>query len=86
MEASRRFEVHQQLGEGSFSKIFQAFDKKLKHLVALKVEKEDKHKKILKFEYEILKSLQGLPHVPRLYDFIENEKGAIKFSSESNSK
>jgi tau tubulin kinase len=84
MEACRRFEVHQQLGEGSFSRIFQALDKKLKHLVALKVEKEDKHKKILKFEYQILKSLQGLPHVPILYDFIENTTGRLKFFSESS--
>lgn len=40
-------------------KIYRAFDKKLNKEVALKIEKEDKHKKILKLEYEILKSLQG---------------------------
>ena len=49
----------------------------------MKVEKEDKSKKILKFEYEILKDLQSksiilyplaLPMVPRVYDFIENSQ------------
>ena len=63
-----RFHMKNQLGEGSFSifyfnfnigKIFEAYDNKLKKIVALKVEKEDKNKKILKFEYEILKNLQG---------------------------
>lgn len=85
MDLSKRFEIHQQLGEGSFSKIYQAFDRKLKLQVALKVEKEDKHKKILKFEYEILKHLQGLPHVPKLYDFIQNINKIITFNdSEGN--
>ena len=36
-----------------------AYDKELKQNVALKVEKEDKNKKILKMEYEILQNLQG---------------------------
>ena len=80
METHNRFDIKQQLGEGSFSKIYQAYDKHLKREVALKVEKEDKHKKILKFEYEILRNLQGkyiiivgLPHIPKLYDFVENK-------------
>jgi serine/threonine protein kinase len=60
METHNRFDIKQQLGEGSFSKIYQAYDKHLKREVALKVEKEDKHKKILKFEYEILRNLQGI--------------------------
>jgi predicted Ser/Thr protein kinase len=67
MEYHIRFEYKQQLGEGSFSKnisiiigkIYQAFDKSLKRDVALKIEKEDKHKKILKMEFDILKNLQG---------------------------
>jgi len=71
-DVSKRFKIFQQLGEGSFSKIYHAFDKKLKIDVAIKVEKEDKHKKILKIEYEILKSLQGLNHVPIVYDFVDN--------------
>jgi len=39
--------------------LYQAYDNKLKIDVALKEEKADKNKKILKFEYEILKDLQG---------------------------
>jgi predicted Ser/Thr protein kinase len=41
-------------------KIYQAYDKYMEREVALKVEKVDKHKKILKFEYEILRNLQGI--------------------------
>ena len=85
---NQRFEIGIQLGEGSFSifsfnlgKIYQAYDKKYKRQVALKLEKEDKSKKILRFEYETLKKLQGkiaqkfilgLSHIPKLYDFVEN--------------
>lgn len=79
-----RFVIKQQLGEGSFSKIYQAHDKKLKSDVALKVEKEDKHKRILKFEYEILKNLQGLPHIPKIFEFIDNNLG-MENSSTQNS-
>ncbi len=43
----------------NLGKLYQAFDKVLNIDVALKEEKADKHKKILKFEYEILKDLQG---------------------------
>ena len=39
--------------------MYQAYDTELKLDVALKEEKADKNKKILKFEYEILKDLQG---------------------------
>jgi serine/threonine protein kinase len=81
MDLSKRFEIHQVLGEGSFSKIFSAYDHKNRLKVALKVEKEDKHKKILKFEYDILKSLQGLPHIPTLYDFIDNSRGGVVFGT-----
>ena len=60
-----RFEVKEMLGEGSFSiiiinqgKIYKATDNVAKNDVALKIEKEDKSKKILKLEYEILNDLQ----------------------------
>ena len=39
--------------------IISAMDKSRKEVVALKVEKADKSKKILLFEYQVLKSLQG---------------------------
>ncbi len=45
----------------------------------MKVEKEDKSKKILKFEYDVLKDLQGkpvnnidIPSIPKVYEFVEN--------------
>lgn len=84
MDLSKRFEIQQVLGEGSFSKIFSAYDHKNRLKVALKVEKEDKHKKILKFEYDILKSLQGLPHIPTLYDFIDNSRGGVVFGANND--
>jgi hypothetical protein len=68
MEKSKvnRFEVKKQLGEGSFSnlililgKIFKSFDKFNNKDVALKIEKEDKSKDILKYEYFILRDLQS---------------------------
>ena len=61
-------EIKEKIGEGSFSinqiviigKVFKAFDNITNQEVALKVEKEDKNKKILKFEYDILQDLQGI--------------------------
>ena len=69
---NNRFNIFCVLGEGSFSKLYQAYDKKYCSCVALKVEKKDKLKSILKSEYEILKKLQGIKHIPKVYDFIEN--------------
>lgn len=40
--------------------------------VALKVEKKDKNKSILIFEYNVLTQLKGLKHVCDVYDFVEN--------------
>ena len=86
-----RFSVKKQLGQGSFSKkyvsrpigtIYSAYDNVRREKVALKIEKADKSKKILIFEYQVLKNLQGipdlnphfvgLPTVCKLYDFVEN--------------
>ncbi len=43
-----RFYVQCQIGEGSFSQLFKAYDEKYCCYVALKVEKKDKLKRILK--------------------------------------
>ena len=67
-----RFYVQCQLGEGSFSQLFKAYDENYCCYVALKVEKKDKLKRILKTEYDILKNLQGITHIPKIYEFIEN--------------
>jgi len=42
--------------------------------VALKVEKKDKNKSILIFEYNVLLSLKGLKHVCNVYDFVKNSE------------
>lgn len=42
--------------------------------MALKVEKKDKNKNILIFEYQVLSSLKGLEHVPNVYDFVNNSE------------
>jgi hypothetical protein len=39
--------------------IYEALDKESRQTVALKVEKKDKNKNILKFEYSVIKSLKG---------------------------
>jgi len=59
-QQQNRFDVKKVLGEGSFSNLYAAFDNLIKETVALKVEKSDKSKKVLKSEYQILKNLQGI--------------------------
>ena len=54
--------------------IYEAYDKNLDKDVALKVEKKDKNKNILIFEYQVLTSLNGLEHVPNVYDFVNNSE------------
>ena len=78
---SPRFELSQILGEGSFSILYEAIDYKYRSYVALKVEKEDKSKQILKSEYKILSKLQELPHIPKVYDFIENYQSNEKLKN-----
>jgi len=56
LKISDRFQVKQKLGQGTFSFIYQAFDKKLGRDMALKVEKKDKNKNILCFEFSVLNS------------------------------
>lgn len=42
--------------------------------VALKVEKKDKNKTILIFEFNVLHNLKGLRHVANAYDFVRNSE------------
>eukprot|EP00831_Metopus_contortus_P029038 TRINITY_DN2396_c0_g1_i5.p1 TRINITY_DN2396_c0_g1~~TRINITY_DN2396_c0_g1_i5.p1 ORF type:complete len:141 (-),score=26.76 TRINITY_DN2396_c0_g1_i5:135-557(-) len=58
------------IGQGSFSTIYSAFDRILKKPVAMKIEKPGKSKKILKFESQVLRDMQGLPHTCKLYDYV----------------
>ncbi len=67
-EHQGRFLIKKQLGQGSFSTlcphtlgtIYSAADYVRKETVALKVEKADKSKKVLMFEFQVLKNLQGM--------------------------
>lgn len=71
MKISDRFIIRHKLGQGTFSKlslltiwlclgyIYEAYDKVLKQDVAIKVEKKDKNKNILIFEYQVLNQLKG---------------------------
>jgi serine/threonine protein kinase len=77
---SPRFQIRQIIGEGSFSILYEAIDYKYQCYVALKVEKEKKSKQILKTEYKILTQLQDLPHIPKVYDFIENYPSVEKLN------
>ncbi|CDW83244.1 serine threonine protein kinase [Stylonychia lemnae] len=56
---SDRFNIGKKLGQGTFSYIYEAFDKTLKQNVALKIEKKDKNKNILIFEFSVLNMLKG---------------------------
>jgi predicted Ser/Thr protein kinase len=60
------------LGAGTFSQIFEAHDRLLNKRVALKIEKKDKSKDILLFEYNVLQALKGLKHVCQVYDYVKN--------------
>lgn len=75
--------VHKLLGI-----LFSAYDEERKEVVALKIEKADKSKRILQIEYQILKNLQcklmitnkALTHICPVYGFIENEQfGSCNF-------
>jgi serine/threonine protein kinase len=77
---SPRFQTRQIIGEGSFSILYEAIDYKYQCYVTLKVEKEKKSKQILKTEYKILTQLQDLPHIPKVYDFIENYPSVEKLN------
>lgn len=74
IKVSDRFILGKKLGQGTFSKhknsmnrvlmryvgfIYEAFDKQMQRHVALKVEKKDKNKNILMFEYSVLGYLKG---------------------------
>ena len=70
-----RFKILKLLGQGSFSTIYSAIDLKTQQKVALKVEKADKSKRILIFEYDTLQQLQGLPNICEVSEFVERNGG-----------
>ncbi|CDW80327.1 serine threonine protein kinase [Stylonychia lemnae] len=70
---SERYRIISELGQGSFSRIFKAYDRDMNLEVALKMEKEDKAKRILQTEYQYLKKLQGQSRIVQVYNFVEFE-------------
>jgi hypothetical protein len=62
--------------------LYSAYDNVRKEVVALKVEKPGKSKKVLRLEYQVLTNLQGtllpyiegLKHICPTYEFIESEE------------
>jgi serine/threonine protein kinase len=72
IKVSDRFVLSKKLGQGTFSFIYEAFDTIMQRNVALKIEKKDKNKNILMFEYNVLNCLKGLKHVCSAYDFVKN--------------
>lgn len=75
LKISDRFNLIKKLGQGTFSNyyykwlpltilklgfIYEAFDKQLERNVALKIEKKDKNKSILIFEFNVLNVLKGM--------------------------
>ena len=64
--------IIEQIGEGAFSKLYSAYDFQLNKQVALKIEKNNKRKTLLKNEFEIYNSLQNLSCIPKIYNYIQN--------------
>lgn len=76
-----RFQLKKKLGQGTFSVIFEAWDTKRKENVALKLEKKDKIKTILLFEYKVLSNLQHNEHICKVYEYVENTESKQNFIS-----
>ena len=69
----RRYKILGELGSGSFSVTYHASDLEQGIDVAIKMEKQDKARKILKSEYEFLRKLQGQDGIVRVRDFVCQE-------------
>ena len=73
--------IIEQIGEGAFSKIYSAYDLHLNKYVALKIEKNNNKKTLLKNEFKIYNSLKSLSCIPKIYNYIPNitnEKDEMK--------
>ena len=62
----------EQIGEGAFSKLYSAYDSRIKKYIALKIEKMSAKNSNLKSEYDIYKELDNLSCIPKVYNFIPN--------------
>ena len=73
--------IIEQIGEGAFSKLYSAYDLHLNKYVALKIEKNNNKKTLLKNEFKIYNSLKSLSCIPKIYNYIPNitnEKDEMK--------
>ena len=73
--------IIQQIGEGAFSKLYSAYDLHLNKYVALKIEKNNNKKTLLKNEFKIYNYLKSLSCIPKIYNYIPNitnEKDEMK--------
>jgi len=87
-----RFVLKHKLGQGTFSKwvliltrlgyIYEAYDKHLQKDVALKVEKKDKNKTILLFEYNVLLNLKGKSAPSNLFFRSQARGGCLRLRAE----
>ena len=59
-----------ELGAGSFSVIYAAFDVARDKKIAIKMEKPDKSRSVLVSEYQLLTKLKGVPGVIQVIDFV----------------
>ena len=71
MQGAGRYKIISELGAGSFSVTYQATDRLRNVEVAIKVEKQDKARKILRSEYEFLCKMTGFEHVIQVHEFVD---------------
>lgn len=69
-----RWKVYKSIGKGAFGEIYQCEDLETGAQVALKTEKLDSKKRVLKIEVAVLKKLQACPFVCRYQQFGRHEE------------
>eukprot|EP00118_Oscarella_pearsei_P017244 m.169983 g.169983 ORF g.169983 m.169983 type:complete len:409 (+) comp39023_c1_seq1:826-2052(+) len=69
-----RWKLTRKIGSGGFGEIFESYDQEKGEKVALKLERVDQPKQILKMEVAVLKRLQGFHHVCELLGYGRNAK------------
>ena len=74
----------EQIGEGAFSKLYTAYDSRIKKYIALKIDKNPSNNSNLKTEYEIYKKLSHLSCVPKIYNYIPNITNEFEVNKQLN--
>jgi serine/threonine protein kinase len=68
-----RYTLGPQIGQGAFGNIFTARDNETGLIYAVKNESSSSERKSLKFEYKILRRIQGINYFPKLFDYGETK-------------